>query len=434
MTSFSKVIEKALYNRLIDYLNNNSLINSQQFGFRRNLSTDNAIFNLTHEILKALNNKMMVASIFFDLEKAFDSINHALLINKLPQYGIQGKSKLLIESYLTNRFQRVQLHNSFSDVKMDSMWMKVKRGVPQGSILGPLLFILYINDLPKAIMQNVIPIMFADDTSILITRQDTKELQEDLTLTFNQVSEWFKQNSLSLNINKTYLTHYHSKRVADSDINITYENNRITIVNELKFLGLNITDTLTWNSHIETILPKLGSACFAMRSIKPFLSQQMLKAIYYSQFHSIILYGLIFWGNSPHSARVFGMQKRIIRIMTGRRSGDSCRKLFSHLNILPLPSLYIFFILRFIMKNRELFVTNNQIYQHGTRRIHNFHFPQANLKKYQSGVFYMGIKIFNNLPPYIKMEFSNPIKFELLIKKFLLKHTFYSLDEFYNSV
>jgi len=110
-----------------------------------------------------------------------------------------------------------------SDAKFDSTWMKVKRGVPQGSILGPLLFILYINDLPKAIMPNVTPKMFADDTSILTNRQDSKELQEDLILTFNQVSKCFKQNSLSLNINKTYFTHFFSKSTSHSEINIIYE-------------------------------------------------------------------------------------------------------------------------------------------------------------------------------------------------------------------
>jgi len=330
LTVFSKVIEKALYNRLIDHLDNNRLLNPQQFGFRRNFSTDNAIFSLTYEILKALNSKMIVRSIFFDLEKAFDTINHSVLINKLLLYGILGKSKLFIESYLTNRYQRVQLNNPLLDAKSNSKWMKVKRGVPQGLILGPLLFILYINDLPKAIMQKATPIIFADDTSIVIARQDVNELQEDLTLTFNQISEWFKQNSLSLNINKTCLTHFHSKGEPHSDINIIYENNYITKMNDLKFLGINISNTLTWKSHIVKILPKLSSACFALRSIKPPVSQQMLKATYYSQFHSIILYGLMFWGNSEHSDKVFKIQKRIVRIMAGIGKRDSCRKLFSH--------------------------------------------------------------------------------------------------------
>ena len=248
-------------------------------------------------ILKTLNNKMMVGSIFFDLEKAFDSINHSLFINKLPLYGIIGKSKLLIESYLVNRFQRVQLNNPISDAKLDSKWMKIKHGVPQGSILGPLLFILYINDLPNAIMQNVTPIIFADDTSIVIARQDANGLQEDLTQTFNQVLEWFKQIFLSLNISKTYFTHFLSENVARSDVNIIYENNYLTKLSDLKFLGININNTLTWKSRIETILPKLSSVCFDMRTIKPLISQQMLKALYYSQFHSIILYGLTFWGN-----------------------------------------------------------------------------------------------------------------------------------------
>jgi hypothetical protein len=148
------------------------------------------------------------------------------------------------------------------------------------------------------------------------------KLQEDLTLTFTQVLKWLKQNSLSLNINKTYFTQFFNKSIIHSDINITYGNNYITKVNDLKFLGLNINSTLNWKSHIETILPKLSSACFAMTSIKPLVSQQTLKAIYYSHFHTIIPYGLMFWGNSAHSARVFRMQKRIIRIMTGSKSRD----------------------------------------------------------------------------------------------------------------
>jgi hypothetical protein len=126
------------------------------------------------------------------------------------------------------------------------------------------------------------------------------------------------------------------------------------------------------------------------------------------------------------------MQKKIIRIMTGSRNRDSCRKLFGLLNILPLPSLYIFSILRFVIRNRGLFVTNNEIHEHDTQQVHNLHLPPANLQKYQSGVFYMGIKLYNCLPPYIKKESNNIIKFEFLLKKILLDNTFYSLNEFYN--
>jgi len=337
----------------------------------------------------------------------------------------------LIESYLANRSQRVQLDTSFSNSKTASTWTKVKHGVPQGSVLGPLLFILCINDLPNTIIHNATPILFADDTSIIITGQTAHKFQGDLNSTFGQISDWFKQNSLSLNISKTYFIQFSNKSLNYSDINITYENNYITKANDLKFLGLNINNTLSWKTHIDKILPKLSSACFAMRSVKPFVSQQMLKVIYYSHFHSIISYGLIFWGHSAPSSRVFRMQKRI-RIMMGSKSRDSCRKLFTSLKILPFPSLYIFFLLRFVIKNRELFTTNNETHKYGTRQLHNLHYPPANLKKHQTVVFYRGVKIYNSLPIYIKKESNDINKFESLLKKFLLENSFYSMDEFYN--
>jgi hypothetical protein len=156
------------------------------------------------------------------------------------------------------------------------------------------------------------------------------------------MSEWFQLNWLSLNISKIHFIHFSSKSLNDSDINITYENNYISKVNDLNFLGLNINNTLSWKKHIDKILPKLSSACFAMRAVRPFMSPQMLKGIYYSHFHSVISYGIIFGGQIVHSTRVFRLQRRIIRIMTGSRSKDSCRKLFTSLEILPLPSLYIF--------------------------------------------------------------------------------------------
>ena len=169
-----------------------------KFGFRKKPSTDDAIYKLTHEILTALNNKEIVGSIFFDLSKAFDSVDHTILTNKLPYYGITGKTKSLIESYLTNRFQSTQLHYTYLELKTTSEWTKIKHGVPQRSILWPLLFILYINDLPKSLSPNHIPVLLADDTSIIISTQNRLTFKNELKETFANISNWFQANSFSL--------------------------------------------------------------------------------------------------------------------------------------------------------------------------------------------------------------------------------------------
>ena len=201
------------------------------------------------------------------------------MIQKLPYYGINSKAKILLESYITNRFQRVQLDNTALNIKTTSMWKKVIRGVPQGSVLGPLLFLLYINDLPKAVVHNATPILFADDTSLIITERDACKLQNDLHTSFVQISDWFCMNFISVNINKTYFIQFSSKILNYLDINITYNNNYISKVKDINFLGININQTLSWKIHIDKILPKLSSTCFAMRTLQPFVSQWTLQTL-----------------------------------------------------------------------------------------------------------------------------------------------------------
>jgi hypothetical protein len=219
-------------------------------------------------------------------------------LKKLPYYGIMGKSTSLLESYLINRHRRVQIDNSTLNTKFVSGWTKVKHDVPQGSVLGPLLFLLYINDFPNAITHKATPILFADDTSIIISRPNTHLLQNDLTIIFGQITKWFQENSLSLNLCKTYLIKFCSNNQNCLDIAIAHRNGFIPKINETKFLRLHMNNTLSWTTHIEKILPKLSSACYAMTSVKPYVSQQMLKVIYYSYFHTIMSYGIIFWGHS----------------------------------------------------------------------------------------------------------------------------------------
>jgi hypothetical protein len=175
-----------------------------------------------------------------------------------------------------------------------------------------------------------------------------------------------------------------------------------TAVNTIKFLGLIIDSTLSWKQHIDSIIPKLNRACFAIRQVKPYIALEALKTIYFSYFHSIVTYGIIFWGNSVHSQYNFKIQKRMIRLTTNLGVRDSCRCVFKELEILPLYSQYLYSLLMFVVKNRDLFQANTDVHSFGTRYKNDFHLPSAKLKVFQRGTFYSGIKAYNHLPKNIK--------------------------------
>ena len=276
-----------------------------------------------------------------------------------------------------------------------------------------------------AVPTKKIPILFADDTSIVITSPNTCELQKEISASLHQLTKWFQENSLSLKVSKTYFLQFHNKNPNNTDAPIILDSKFVTKANHIKFLGLTINDSLTWKTHIDVILPKLSSAWFALRSVKPYVSQQTLKAIYYAYFHAIMSYGVIFWGQSPDSSKVFLLQKRVIRTMMGCGRRDSCRRLFAELGILTLSSQYIFSLLLFVVKNRKLFSLNKDLHSINTRQQSNFHLPSAHQKEYQLGPYYMGIKLFNTLPATSKNESHNPVRFRSLLKKFLLETTLY---------
>jgi hypothetical protein len=167
LTSINKIFEKVMYNRLLKHLNEKSILSKHQFGFRENKETDNATYSLISGILDSLNKKMQVSGIFYELEKAFDCVSHEILLTKLRYYDIKDKQYNLDKSYLLNRRQRTAIINGLDSTKVNSRWAKITNVVPQGSILGPLLFIIYINDLPKILEEMSTPTLFADDARVL---------------------------------------------------------------------------------------------------------------------------------------------------------------------------------------------------------------------------------------------------------------------------
>jgi len=178
LTSFSKIFEKVIYNRIFHHINYNHILVNEQYGFRHASSTDIASYNLTKNILSALNNKLLVGGIFCDLHKAFDCVNHDILLSKVEFYSISGKAKELIKSYLQGRCQRTLV--DYDSKQHYSKWEIVTDGVPQGYILGPLLFLLYVNDIPNIISDISNPILYADDTSLIITNSDSQTFEKNI--------------------------------------------------------------------------------------------------------------------------------------------------------------------------------------------------------------------------------------------------------------
>jgi len=194
----------------------------------------------------------------------------------------------------------------------------------------PLLFLLYINDLPQITNDNYKMLLFVDNTSITITNLNPLNFEKSVNEIIQDINEWFNTNLLPLNLDKTHFIHSVTRNSSSIDFNITHGNKKIANVYNTKFLGLTLGNTLSWRTHIDTIIPKLRSASFAMRVIKPFLSLDSLKMVYYSHCHSTMTCGLIFCKNSHHSNIIFRLQKRIIRIIVGIRGRDVCREHFKN--------------------------------------------------------------------------------------------------------
>ena len=298
--------------------------------------------------------------------------------------------------------------------------------------MGPLFFLLYINDLPYAISNLSTPILFADDTSLIVSNLENLKFGNDVNELMHKLKTWFRSNLLVLNLEKTHFLQFQTKNSNDTQLQEKYDNIQLANKEETKFLGLIIDNKLTWQSHVNMMSSKLNAVSYVMRSLRQILNTDMLKNVYFSLVHSILSYGIIFWGISRNSITIFKIQKRIIRIIMNVNSKTSCRNLFKKLKILPLPSQYIYSLMIFVVKNNELFITNANVHKNFTRSNNDLHLPIANLSVFQRGVYFTGIKVFNSLPVEIKKTSYDIRSFKNALKSFLLENSFYSLEEYFN--
>jgi Reverse transcriptase (RNA-dependent DNA polymerase)/Endonuclease/Exonuclease/phosphatase family len=359
---FSKVLEKLVHNRLTIFLENNKLISNSQYGFRKNHSTIHPLVKFLNFITEAFNNKEHCLAIFCDMRKAFDTVDHDILLTKLHNLGIQGTELNWFKNYLKGRQQFVFINGTSSNLR------EILLGVPQGSILGPLLFILYINDLPK--ISKFFTSLFADDTKLLAKHKDPKSLCEFVNAEFHKVTTFFRAHKLSMHTCKTkFMVFSTSHMVRNLDFSIVLNNNNFGLndlnlifplqqvksnsdVSAIKFLGFYMDENLNFKHHIQYISKKLSSALYFIRSAKHFLTQKSLKALYYSLFHCHIIYAIHIWSCSAESnyKDLVLKQKNAIRLICAAPYNAHTEPLFKKQGILPLKDLILYFKLQFMQQ------------------------------------------------------------------------------------
>jgi Reverse transcriptase (RNA-dependent DNA polymerase) len=433
LPAISKIFEKILAIRITNFLEKQNTLSTKQNGFRKGKNTIDTIEKFVNKISNSLDKGTPLIGIFCDLSKAFDCVNHQILLEKLHHYGIRGKPHKLLQSYLSNRQQytEITMKNSTNTTKINSEMESTEYGVPQGSILGPLLFIIYINDLPNIIEQIEI---FADDTSILAIESKTHSLKDSAELELEKATKWLQANKLILNETKTTFIHFISAKKEKNTVQIEeltnkHTNSKIQNSTSTQFLGLGIDSKLTWKPHIENLTNKLNSACFAIRQIRNISNIKTAKIVYNSYFKSHLSYGITLWGTSPLSQQIFKIQKRAIRTIVKANPRTSCKPIFTHLKILSLYSLYIYEAALLIRKKIHTMRTRNHTHQHMTRRNNELEQNYCNTKKGQLNSEYIKIQIYNKLPENIKTSNSTNI-FKKRLTDFLAKEQFYSINEF----
>ena len=331
LSNLNKILEKIVHDRVYTFLEDSQCIYSLQFGFRKKHSTNHALIEITETIRQALDNKNIACGIFVDLQKAFDTVNHDILISKLEHYGIRGTANNWFTSYLKDRSQFVSI------LGFDSETKNISHGVPQGSVLGPLLFLIYINDLHFSIKHSKV-FHFADDTYLLNIGKSPKKMQKLINADLKILYKWLLANKISLNSDKTEIIFFHKPGEKIPDITIKMNGHRIFPSKHIKYLGLYLDETLNGAFHCNILSKKLKRANGMLCKARHYVPLDDLKTLYYAIFSSHLIYGCQIWGQITNSfnQKVFNLQDRALRIISFADFSAKSTPLYKNLKILKL--------------------------------------------------------------------------------------------------
>jgi len=419
------MFEKLLHLRLTNFFDKNNIINNNQFGFRKNYSAEDAIIKSISTIQNAIKRKNKCAAVYIDLKKAFETVPHQILLNKLDKCGVRGHANELIKNLVIDRHQLTD----YNGIKSDETTSKT--GVPQGSVLGPLLFLIFINDIFKINdNKDINIILYADDMIIICEGLTDKDVQNKLNNINVSLTKWLKDNIMNINAGKTEYMIFSISGNTTTDYKIKIDGNIINKTSSNNYLGIDIDNCLKFNKHIDNVIKKITPIIAIMNRIKYVCNNYILKTIYNGLIYPHLLYGIVAWGSAydTHLNKLKILQKKAIRVLTGSKWNDHTDPLFQSEKILKLNNIYKYklaIIMHKIKNNNDIYNLDlkhyNDIVTRITRSVdakvyyENMYTTEFGKKSISS----MGVKQYNDIPYNIKNTYSSKI-FGRNVKQWLM--------------
>ena len=334
LITISKLLEKVIYKRVYSFLEKENILFQSQYGFRSNHNCEHAILELTGNILQAHEKREHPVCIYLDLSKAFDTLNHQVLLCKLEKMGIRGITNSWFESYLSGRSLVTKVTTSENNTTYSDAF-DISFGTAQGSCLGPLFFLLFCNDIHLLPLYSQL-ILFTYDTTLFNSHKSEKFLEYMLNCDLEILLDWFNANQLSINLEKTVMMQFWPK---NAKIKIKARNNVIPIVRNTKFLGVFMDDTLSWKTHVEYLHNKLSMNQHMLQTSKNKLDKNSLRNVYFSHIHSHLVYGIKVLGPSLNAGSLDILCKQQNKCVRQIERGKNLSKIYKNLNILKLTDM-----------------------------------------------------------------------------------------------
>ena len=407
----AKIIEKEVHSQVYAFLLEHKLLNKHQHGFRTKRSTNTALLSVIDKWFQGMDDSRVTAVVYLDLAKAFDTVRHPILIDQLSLMGINGAENDWFVSYLANRKQRVVYDGVLSAVE------PITCGVPQGSALGPLLFLIYINSLPECIKYGEIN-MFADDTALFFTGKDSIEIERNLNADLKLISQWLENNGLVINPTKTefMIIGTHQKLRRFQPLELYLNNHIITKVETSKYLGVTLDSNLTWTPHVDKLYSKASSRIGVLRRIRPFLDISTAKLVYSTTILPILDYCDVVWDNCnvTSSQKLQRLQNRSARIIMGTHVMTSSEVLLKQLNWDKLEERRKLHKARlwFRLQNNKMEGVNisltchKDVHNYNTRHKNDLKLPKPKTECLKRSFIYSGAKLWNSLSDDVKITFK----------------------------